>query len=96
MAAHCDRFGPSPLEMECNMGRKAATRSTVIERPQLRHNGVNSRARGRERDHSLATSTFEDLPRHIDSNGLNVAISRARTLSIVLAIPNCSSSIPGR
>jgi uncharacterized protein len=40
---------------------------------------------------SLATSTPEDLPRHVDffysKNRLNVAISRARTLAIVLANP---------
>lgn len=40
---------------------------------------------------SLATSTPDDLPRHVDffysKNRLNVAISRARTLAIVLANP---------
>jgi superfamily I DNA and/or RNA helicase len=40
---------------------------------------------------SLATSTPEDLPRHVDffysKNRLNVAISRARTLAIVMANP---------
>jgi uncharacterized protein len=40
---------------------------------------------------SLATSTPEDLPRHVDffysKNRLNVAISRARTLAIVLMNP---------
>jgi superfamily I DNA and/or RNA helicase len=40
---------------------------------------------------SLATSTPDDLPRHVDffysKNRLNVAISRARTLVIVLANP---------
>jgi uncharacterized protein len=40
---------------------------------------------------SLATSTPEDLPRHVDffysKNRLNVAISRARTLAVVLMNP---------
>ena len=40
---------------------------------------------------SLATSTPEDLPRHIEffysKNRINVAISRARTLAIVVANP---------
>lgn len=40
---------------------------------------------------SLATSSADDLPRHVDffysKNRLNVAISRARTLAIVLASP---------
>lgn len=40
---------------------------------------------------SLTTSTPEDLPRHVDffysKNRLNVAISRARTLAVVLANP---------
>ncbi|MFN3946096.1 MAG: TM0106 family RecB-like putative nuclease [Allosphingosinicella sp.] len=40
---------------------------------------------------SLTTSTAEDLPRHVDffysKNRLNVAISRARTLAVVLANP---------
>jgi uncharacterized protein len=40
---------------------------------------------------SLTTSSPDDLPRHIDffysKNRLNVAISRARTLAIVLANP---------
>jgi uncharacterized protein len=40
---------------------------------------------------SLATSTPDDLPRHVDffysKNRLNVAISRARTLAVVLASP---------
>lgn len=40
---------------------------------------------------SLATSSPEDLPRHVDffysKNRLNVAISRARTLAVVLANP---------
>jgi uncharacterized protein len=40
---------------------------------------------------SLTTSSPEDLPRHVDffysKNRLNVAISRARTLAIVLANP---------
>lgn len=40
---------------------------------------------------SLATSSPDDLPRHVDffysKNRLNVAISRARTLAIVLASP---------
>jgi uncharacterized protein len=40
---------------------------------------------------SLATSTPDDLPRHVDffysKNRLNVAISRARTLAIVLVNP---------
>lgn len=40
---------------------------------------------------SMATSTPDDLPRHVDffysKNRLNVAISRARTLAIVLANP---------
>lgn len=40
---------------------------------------------------SLATSTPDDLPRHVDffysKNRLNVAISRARTLAVVLANP---------
>jgi uncharacterized protein len=40
---------------------------------------------------SLATSTPDDLPRHVDffysKNRLNVAISRARTLTVVLANP---------
>jgi uncharacterized protein len=40
---------------------------------------------------SLATSTPEDLPRHVDffysKNRLNVALSRARTLAIVLMNP---------
>jgi predicted RecB family nuclease len=40
---------------------------------------------------SLATSTPDDLPRHVDffysKNRLNVAISRARTLAVVLADP---------
>lgn len=40
---------------------------------------------------SLATSSPDDLPRHVDffysKNRLNVAISRARTLAIVLANP---------
>lgn len=40
---------------------------------------------------SLATSSSEDLPRHVDffysKNRLNVAISRARTLAVVLANP---------
>ncbi|WP_375271332.1 TM0106 family RecB-like putative nuclease [Sphingomonas sp.] len=40
---------------------------------------------------SLATSTPDDLPRHVEffysKNRLNVAISRARTLAIVLANP---------
>lgn len=40
---------------------------------------------------SLATSTPADLPRHVDffysKNRLNVAISRARTLAVVLANP---------
>ena len=40
---------------------------------------------------SLATSSPEDLPRHVDffysKNRLNVAISRARTLAIILANP---------
>lgn len=40
---------------------------------------------------SLTTSTPEDLPRHVDffysKNRLNVAISRARTLALVLANP---------
>jgi predicted RecB family nuclease len=40
---------------------------------------------------SLTTSTPDDLPRHVDffysKNRLNVAISRARTLAIVLANP---------
>jgi uncharacterized protein len=40
---------------------------------------------------SLATSSPEDLPRHVDffysKNRLNVAISRARTLAILLMNP---------
>jgi len=40
---------------------------------------------------SLATSTPEDLPRHVEffysKNRINVAISRARTLALVLANP---------
>lgn len=40
---------------------------------------------------SLATSSPDDLPRHVDffysKNRLNVAISRARTLALVLANP---------
>jgi superfamily I DNA and/or RNA helicase len=40
---------------------------------------------------SLATSSPEDLPRHVDffysKNRLNVAISRARTLALVLCNP---------
>lgn len=40
---------------------------------------------------SMATSSADDLPRHVDffysKNRLNVAISRARTLAIVLASP---------
>jgi uncharacterized protein len=40
---------------------------------------------------SLTTSTPADLPRHVDffysKNRLNVAISRARTLAVVLANP---------
>ena len=40
---------------------------------------------------SLATSSPEDLPRHVDffysKNRLNVAISRARTLAVVLMNP---------
>ena len=40
---------------------------------------------------SLTTSTPDDLPRHVDffysKNRLNVAISRARTLAVVLANP---------
>jgi uncharacterized protein len=40
---------------------------------------------------SLATSSPDDLPRHVDffysKNRLNVAISRARTLAVVLANP---------
>src|SRR4029079_1127348 len=40
---------------------------------------------------SLATSSPEDLPRHVDffysKNRLNVAISRARTLAMILMNP---------
>ena len=40
---------------------------------------------------SLATSTPDDLPRHVEffysKNRINVAISRARTLALVLANP---------
>jgi uncharacterized protein len=62
--------------------------------PQVARVGTVDKFQGQEAEVvivSLATSSPEDLPRHVEffysKNRINVAISRARTLALVLANP---------
>lgn len=76
----------APYNVQVNALKKAL--------PDCARVGTVDRFQGQEAEiviFSMTTSTPEDLPRHIDffysQNRLNVAVSRARSLAIVLANP---------